>query len=71
MNKDSDKFRKMIVDGKHFSIPEEDRKFIDSKNLSSDDLFRVFKILALILLGLKVIDWNFDCERDVTTIWYE
>ena len=66
-----DRFRKMIVDGRHFPMSEEDREFVNSKNLSSHDMFRVFKILAANVLGLKIIDWEFDCERDMTTIWYE
>ena len=71
VRKDLDRFRKMIVEGRHFGMSAEDREFVGSKDLSSDDMLRIFKITALPVLGLKVVAWLFDHESDETTVWYE
>jgi len=64
-------FRRMIIDGGYFQMSDEDRKFVDSKGLGSDDMFRILKILVQSVLGLEIVAWHFDNERMETTIWYE
>ena len=62
---------KMIVLDGIPIISKEDKEFIDSKNLSSDDMFRIFKIMIEQVLGIKIIKWHYDCEKCQTRIWYE
>jgi len=60
----------IILDGFLF-MAEEDRKFVDSLKLTSDDMFRIFKIVVAHVLGIKIIKWHFDCEKCQTTICFE
>jgi len=60
----------IVLDG-IMTISDEDRKFIDDLNLSSDHIFRIFKIMAEQVLGIKIIKWHFDCEKCRTRIWIE
>ena len=62
--------RIIILDG-IMTMSEEDRKFVDDLNLSSDDMFRIFKIVIAQVLGIKIIKWHFDCEKCQTTLWIE
>lgn len=60
----------IILDG-IMTMSDEDRKFVDDLNLSSDDMFRIFKIVVAQVLGIKIIKWHFDCETCQTKIWFK
>jgi len=60
----------IILDGIP-AMSKEDKEFIDSKNLSSDDMFRVFKIMIEYVLGIKIIKSHYDCEKCQMRILYE
>ena len=62
--------KKIIINGV-WLLSEEDGQFVNDKNLSSDDMLRVFKIVAMQVLGIKIVKWHYDCEKCLTTIWLE
>ena len=61
--------KKIIVLDYIMTISDDDRKFVNDLNLSSDHMFKIFKIMAEQVLGIKIIKWNFDCEKCQTRIW--
>ena len=60
----------ITLDGFLF-MSDDDRKFVDNLGLSSDGMFRIFKIVVAQVLGIKIIKWHFDCEKCQTRIWLE
>ena len=65
------KMEKMIILDGIPIISKEDKEFIDSKNLSSDDMFRIFKIMVEQILGIKIIKWHYEPETCQTKIWFK
>lgn len=63
------KMEKIIVLNGIPVMLQKDRDFVDNLNLSSDDMFRIFKIMADQILGMKILKWDFDCEKCSTRIW--
>ena len=51
---------KVIIMEGMMKISKEDGRFINEKNLSSADMFRIFGIVAENALGLRVKGYHFD-----------
>ena len=60
----------IVLDGIDFML-KEDKDYVDNLNLSSEDMFRIFKIMADRVLGMKILKWDFDCKKCITRIWIE
>jgi len=67
--KNINRMEKIIVLDGIMTISDDDRKFVNDLNLSSDYLFKIFKIMAEQVLGIKIAKWHFDCEKCQTRIW--
>lgn len=62
--------RTIVLDSIDFML-KEDKDYVDNLKLNSEDMFRIFQIMAKRILGIKIIKWKFDCEKCITRIWIE
>ena len=69
MSRNSGK-RRIIMDG-IMVLSKEDGEFINEKDLSSADMFRIFGIIAENILGIKMKGYHFDPEKCRTTVHLE
>lgn len=60
----------IVLDGIDF-LSKEDLEYVDNLNLSSEHMLKIFQIIVKRILGIKVVKWDFDCEKCITRIWIE